>query len=114
MHWHSNESNMACSQKRWGHRSRAISGNRALSSARARAKSISEDYGRTELAAKRRAQAWNRPQTGLAPRPPSGQVSFAHALPMDATLTPAVRAEQLTKVYKTATAVDGISFTLPY
>jgi ABC-2 type transport system ATP-binding protein len=34
--------------------------------------------------------------------------------PMDARLEPAVRADRLTKVYKTATAVDGISFTLPY
>jgi ABC-2 type transport system ATP-binding protein len=33
---------------------------------------------------------------------------------MDVIPNPAVRAEQLTKVYKTATAVDGISFTLPY
>jgi ABC-2 type transport system ATP-binding protein len=34
--------------------------------------------------------------------------------PMDARPEPAVRADRLTKVYKTATAVDGISFTLPY
>jgi ABC-2 type transport system ATP-binding protein len=33
---------------------------------------------------------------------------------MDARPEPAVRADRLTKVYKTATAVDGISFTLPY
>ena len=33
---------------------------------------------------------------------------------MDASPEPAVRADRLTKVYKTAVAVDGISFTLPY
>ena len=33
---------------------------------------------------------------------------------MDASSEPAVRADRLTKVYKTAVAVDGISFTLPY
>jgi ABC-2 type transport system ATP-binding protein len=32
---------------------------------------------------------------------------------MDALSEPAVRADRLTKVYKTATAVDGISFALP-
>ena len=32
---------------------------------------------------------------------------------MDARSEPAVRADRLTKVYKTATAVDGISFALP-
>ena len=32
---------------------------------------------------------------------------------MDVTPEPAVRADQLTKVYKTATAVAGISFALP-
>ena len=31
---------------------------------------------------------------------------------MDARSEPAVRADRLTKVYKTSTAVDGISFTL--
>ena len=38
----------------------------------------------------------------------SGQVSR----PMDARSEPAVRADRLTKAYKTATAVDGISFAL--
>ena len=33
---------------------------------------------------------------------------------MDASPEPAVRAQKLTKVYKTAVAVDGISFALPY
>jgi ABC-2 type transport system ATP-binding protein len=33
---------------------------------------------------------------------------------MDASPEPAVRADRLTKVYKTAVAVDGISFALPY
>src|SRR5262245_30398498 len=36
----------------------------------------------------------------------------AHA--MNASPEPAVRAERLTKVYKTALAVDGISFALPF
>jgi len=33
--------------------------------------------------------------------------------PMDALSEPAVRADRLSKVYKTSTAVDGISFALP-
>src|ERR1044072_3501388 len=33
---------------------------------------------------------------------------------MDASPEPAVRADRLTKVYKTAVAVDGISFALPF
>ena len=33
---------------------------------------------------------------------------------MDAISEPAVRADRLTKVYKTSMAVDGISFALPY
>jgi ABC-2 type transport system ATP-binding protein len=33
--------------------------------------------------------------------------------PMDALSEPAVRADRLSKVYKTSTAVDGISFVLP-
>jgi ABC-2 type transport system ATP-binding protein len=33
---------------------------------------------------------------------------------MDSSPEPAVRADRLTKVYKTAAAVDGISFALPY
>src|SRR5881394_1511562 len=55
----------------------------------------------------------NRRPAGLAQPAPSGQVCPLKPKAMDASPEPIVRADQLTKVYKTAVAVDGISFTLP-
>ena len=50
----------------------------------------------------------------LARTAASGQVcAFAARMPMDArSPDPVVRVDRLAKVYKTATAVDGISFAL--
>jgi ABC-2 type transport system ATP-binding protein len=86
----------------------------ALSSAPASRESISEDYGPTELAAKHSRKPKSAIKRALRPAYQAAKCRSHTFYPMDARLEPAVRADRLTKVYKTATAVDGISFTLPY
>src|SRR3954468_23648688 len=115
MHWHSNVSNMAFSQKALGPLIAAPQAATAgLSSAPASRESISEDYGSTEIAAKHSRKPKSAIKRALRPAYQAAKCRLHTFYPMDARLEPAVRADRLTKVYKTATAVDGISFTLPY
>src|ERR1041385_8553950 len=107
MHWHSKESNMAASAKtleRFCQSGGAPHpGGRPLPfSADGSPRSISEDY------------VHDGPFRPLRrTRAPAKCSACQSAAIMDATPEYAVRAERLTKIYKTAAAVDGISFLLP-